>query len=515
MASLLLGSTEILFVLKTLFLVGWVLIPAGAVAERINHEGRLLGAPPVVTNAVLFNTPEADAIVSAMQIFPTTNAWNEDISRRPVLTNSDAMMAQIIADLQTTRRSLRVFQEMNFVLVPDAQPLAPVSFIDYPDESDPSPYPVPANMPIETWPSQTSGQTLQQWQQDVNAWGGDRHAIIVQPGSGFIWEMWQAKLVGTSWEASNGAKFNLKTNGLRPLGWTSGDAAGLPMFAALVRYDECERGMVEHACRIVVARSRREYIYPATHYASTTAATQTNVPAMGQRVRLKSTFVIPPTWAKQEKALLLGLKKYGALVADNGGFFSISITPDDRWPANAFNHISSIGITNFEVIQTTGETGGTRSPGAPLANAGPDQTLTPGNPVTLQGHVSFGGATPAIQWRLYSGPGTVTFGDATRTNTTASFSIPGIYTLMLSADDGVHAVTYDATVVTVTQGITLAMTRSGANLSLTWVGGTAPFVVEHADSPSAGPWSGVMTTSVQSVSLPIAGVNGFFRVRGN
>src|SRR6267143_693272 len=112
-------------------------------------------------------------------------------------------------------------------------------------------------------------------------------------------------------------------------------------------------------------RAHAANTYPATHYASTTPATQTNVPAMGQRVRLKSTFVIPPTWTKQEKALLLGLKKYGALVADNGGFFSISITPDDRWPANAFNHISSIGITNFEVIQTTGPTGGPRSPGAP------------------------------------------------------------------------------------------------------------------------------------------------------
>src|SRR5882762_1118234 len=137
-------------------------------AERINQEGRILGPAPVVTNATLFNTPQADAIVSAMQIFPTTNAWNEDISRRPVLANSDAMIAQIIADLQTTRRSLRVSQEMNFALVPDAQPLVPVNFIDYPDESDPSPYPVPANMPIETWPSQTSGQTLQQWQQDIN-----------------------------------------------------------------------------------------------------------------------------------------------------------------------------------------------------------------------------------------------------------------------------------------------------------------------------------------------------------
>src|SRR5258706_5256645 len=236
-----------------------MLLASSSLAERINQEGRILGASPVVTNVVLFNTNQADAILSAMQIFPVTNPWNEDISNRPLLGNSDAMIAQITGDLQSTRRSLRVFQEMNFVLVPDSQPNVPITFVDYADESDPSPYPISTNMPIETWPTGTGALTLYQWQQDTNNDGGDRHSIIVQPGNGFIWETWQAKLVGTNWEASNGAKFNLNTNGLRKLGDTSGDAAGLPMFPALVRYDECERGMVEHACRIVVAFSRREY----------------------------------------------------------------------------------------------------------------------------------------------------------------------------------------------------------------------------------------------------------------
>jgi len=108
----------------------------------------------------------------------------------------------------------------------------------------------------------------------------------------------------------------LNSNSLRPAGWTSGDAAGLPMFPALVRYDECQRGMVEHACRIVVKRTRQQYLYPATHFASSTAATQVNVPAMGQRLRLKTSFVIPSNWSVEERALLSGLKKYGALVAD-------------------------------------------------------------------------------------------------------------------------------------------------------------------------------------------------------
>src|SRR3954470_13058753 len=126
-------------------------------AERINHEGRILGPLVSVTNATLFNTSQADAVVSSMQIFPRDNAWNENISGRPQLTNSDAMMAQIVTDLATNRRTLRVFQEMNFVLVPTNQPLVPITFDTYASESDPSPYPFPWNTPIEGWPSQTSG----------------------------------------------------------------------------------------------------------------------------------------------------------------------------------------------------------------------------------------------------------------------------------------------------------------------------------------------------------------------
>src|SRR5947207_5969609 len=114
------------------------------------------------------------------------------------------------------------------------------------------------------------------------------------------------------------------------------------MLCATVRYDECERGMVEHALRLVVKRTRKEYIYPATHYASSIPATSTNYPAMGQRVRLKASFVIPDSWTIEEKAVLRALKKYGALVADNGGFFSVSVCPDDRFAANAFDHLSTI-----------------------------------------------------------------------------------------------------------------------------------------------------------------------------
>jgi len=504
----------------------WGLAVAGLVwtssfclAERINQEGRILGPAPVVTNATLFNTSQADAIASAMQIFPITSAWNEDISRRPVLPNSDAMIAQIIADLPASHRTLRAFEEMNFVLAPDSQPLVPIDFFGYPDESDPSPYPIPANMPIETWPAGTGMLTLQQWQQDINNSGGDRHSIVVQPGNGFLWETWEAQLVATDWQASNGAKFDLNSNALRPAGWTSGDAAGLPMFPALPRFDECERGMVEHACRLVVFRTRKEYIYPANHIASTTPATQTNVPATGERLRLKSSFVITNSWSTEEKAILLGLKKYGALVADNGHFFSISVTPDDRWPGNAFDHLSTVGITNFEVVQATGPNQGPRSPGGPTVSGGPDRTVPSGSPVPLQGSVTYTGAPPAIQWKLYSGPGTVNFNNPGQTNATATFTAPGVYTLLLSAADGVHAVAYDAVNLTVTatqtKTPTLAMKMSGTNVSLSWAGGSPPYIVERSITVPATNWVPIITNNLTSAVLPAVGSSGYWRVRSN
>src|ERR1051325_8506588 len=276
-----------------------ILAITSAQAERINQEGRILGPAPVVTVPTLFNTPEGDAIVAAMQIFPVTSAWNEDISQRPLLSNSAQMISQLKVDLGT-HQTLQPFYEMNFALVPDAQARVTIPFLDYPDESDldggtypDGLYPIPTNQPIEGWPRETGNLTLQQWQMDVTNIGGDRHGIMVAPGAGSIWETWQMKLTSTNWQASNGAKFDLNSNTMRPAGWTSGDAAGLAMFPALVRYDECERGAVEHALRVCVPKTRKEYIYPARHYASSIPSTSTQYPAMGQRFRLKASFVVP------------------------------------------------------------------------------------------------------------------------------------------------------------------------------------------------------------------------------
>jgi hypothetical protein len=177
-------------------------------------------------------------MVSAIQIFPVTHAWNEDVANRPLLPNSAAMISQIASDFAANRRQLRGFYEMNFVLVPDAQPLVGIGFDlppeSYPDESDPSPYPIPLNMPVEGWPRVTGTLTLAQWQQDLNNDGGDRHAIIVQPGRGSLWEMWRAQFTNNAWHAANGAKWDLNSTWLAPAGLDFSDVAGLPMLGGLV-----------------------------------------------------------------------------------------------------------------------------------------------------------------------------------------------------------------------------------------------------------------------------------------
>src|SRR5256886_11092239 len=175
----------------TISLILSFVVTAAAQSERINQEGRILGPAPVVTTPTLFNTPQADAIVSAMQIFPVTNPWNEDISRRPLLSNSATMITQMKSDLSLSRQTLRPFYEMNYVLVPDNQTRVTIPFLDYPDESDLDSgiypngnYPIPSNMPIETWPRGTGTLTLQQWQMDATTVGGDRHRTLVAAGAG-------------------------------------------------------------------------------------------------------------------------------------------------------------------------------------------------------------------------------------------------------------------------------------------------------------------------------------------
>ena len=494
-------------------------------AERIDHAGRILGALPTVSTPLLFNTAQADAVVSAMQILPRDNPWNEDISGRPVHADSAALMAQIRADVVAggaSRNTLRVFTEMNYVLVPDSQPLVGLNVLGYPDEADmnggTSPiatYPLPTTLPIESWPSgRPDGETLLSWQQDLAGDGGDRHSITVQPGAGTEFETWVTNLTGNTpnWECQGAAQFTLTSNALRPLGWTSADAAGLQMFPALIRYDECQRGVISHALRVIVKKSRKEYIYPATHWASTIPASSTQYPAMGQRIRLKPGFTIPSGWTKESKAVAQAFKTYGALVADNGGFFSVSACPDDRFASGAFDDVQTIDINQFEVIQTTAQNAGPRSAGAPTANAGVDLSGTVAGGATLSGSATGTGLTTT--WYVYpytTAPGTVTFGTPAALSTSATFSAAGTYTLMLKASDGVHTPAYDAVVVTVAAAnpvptldslvpTTIAPGHGDFPLTLNGTGFVSNATVTWSGQPDLTPT--VLSTGMLFVSVP-------------
>ena len=331
----------------------WTRGVMGAVAAA-GTAASLLGAarerPPMpkITAPLLFDTAEADRVLAALQVFPPDNAWNQDISGGPVHGNSARIVAAIGAE-----KSLGYNLDMGFVIVPPDQPKVPVKILLYPAESDPGPFPVPDNAPIENWPMHRNedtgalpkpGQTLADLQRQGT---GDRHILLVDPVNGLLHEFWQARRTDAGWEASNAATFNLKTGALRPERWTSGDAAGLPIFPAVVRYDEVARGQVEHAMRFTVRRTRRGYVLPATHWAS--PHRDPSYPRMGERFRLRRDFDVS-SFPPHAQAVLKGLKTYGMFVADNGSDWLLSIAPDRRF--QGLESLSRVKGADFEVVDT-------------------------------------------------------------------------------------------------------------------------------------------------------------------
>jgi hypothetical protein len=325
----------------------WLLLILGLVVARTG-QSKDQATPPSIKEPTLFNTPAADAIMAALQIFPPDDPWNTDVSRWPVAANSAQMIASIGAD-----KPLRYNADMAFVIVPADQKKVDVRLSEYSGESDAGPYPVPDNMPIEGWPANyrrdphTAQLTLEDVQRDKLNQDGDRHAIVVDPGNHRLYEFYAARKVGDGWEAKQASIFDLKTNKPRPDGWTSTDAAGLPLLPSIVRFDELERGVVRHALRVTVTNTRRAYVEPARHYAS--QKTDPNLPRMGERIRLKQDFDIsgfsPPV-----RTILAGLKKYGMLVADNGIDWAISVAPDERI-GEMHDELRRVKGSAFEVVE--------------------------------------------------------------------------------------------------------------------------------------------------------------------
>src|SRR5262249_48581711 len=229
---------------------------------------------------ILFDTPEADAVCSALEVFPADNPWNLDVSDWPLHPDSKNIIASI-----GPAKPFRYNPDMGFVLVPPDQKKGDAKLAGYPGESDRGPFPVPDNTPIEGWPAgyRQKQATLDDVQRDKLKEDGDRHALVVDPTHRMLYEFYQLKKTDSGWQAAQSSVFDLKTNKMRPEEWTSSDAAGLPVFPAVVRYDELKRGLVEHAMRVTVVKTRHAYVYPARHYAS--PRTDEDLPRMGERLR--------------------------------------------------------------------------------------------------------------------------------------------------------------------------------------------------------------------------------------
>jgi hypothetical protein len=291
------------------------------------------------------DVPPPNAPVGGRTVFPADNAWNREVTSEPVDPNS----ANLIASCGATRSLHPDFGTVYegvpwgipYVPVRASQARVPVSFY-YGDESDAGPYPIPPNAPIEGGANSS----------------GDRHVIVVDIDNWMLYELFDARPVngGSSWTAGSGAIFDLTSNAMRPAGWTSADAAGLPIFPGLARYDEVAAGAISHALRFTCPTTRRAYVPPARHYAS--SQTSPNLPPMGMRVRLKASVDIS-TFPADAQVILTALKKYGMILADNGGGFFVSGAPDSRWNDANIDALKRIKGSDFEVVLMTGLVVGT------------------------------------------------------------------------------------------------------------------------------------------------------------
>ncbi len=282
------------------------------------------------------NAPVSSKNAGLGPIFPPSNPWNTDISKYPVHADSAKFLESI--GLQTGLHpdfGSSPESGIPYVVVGPKQPLIPVTFDEGKSESDPGPYPLPIDAPIE------GGQKSD----------GDRHAIAVDPAHRKLYEIYRAFPDGKNgWKAYSGAVFDLSSDDLRKAGWTSADAAGLPIFPGLVRYDEAvTQGAIKHALRFTVKKTQRGYISPARHFAS--RSTDASLPPMGLRVRLKPKVDVS-RFPEEVQVILNALKKYGMIVADNGSDWYISGAPDPRWNEERLSRIREIKGSDFEVVDT-------------------------------------------------------------------------------------------------------------------------------------------------------------------
>jgi hypothetical protein len=347
----------------------------------------------VILAAASAGAAAAQPTIGGCPVLPADNIWNTPVDTLPVLANSATMVSTIGAS--------RGFHAdfgagmwdggpigIPFITVPGTQTKYPASFL-YDDESDPGPYAVPLNAPIEGGANAT----------------GDRHAIAVDTTNCILYELYRAFPQEAAWTADSGAIFDLRSNALRPLTWTSADAAGLPIMPGLVTVDEVLSGEIRHAIRFTAPQTRREFVWPARHYASSLTGTQ--YPRMGERFRLKASFNIT-SYPADVQVILRAMKTYGIILADNGSAWFISGKPDPRWNDDNLHTLSQLLGSNFEavdaaVLRISPDSGAARQNGASVSVTPPSASVRVGQMQTFAASVS--GASGGVTWSVNDVPG--------------------------------------------------------------------------------------------------------------
>jgi len=313
-----------------LTLVGLAVIAAPGLTPA-----RAVGPYPDLGGCPVFPAPPSGTPTNAPSL-PTEAAWNQDISKAPVARNSAATIAYINSHggdhLHPDFGSPRAYG-FPYAVVGGGQAKLPIHYTAYGDESDPGPFPVPKGAPVE----------------GGNGSDGDRHVLVVDRAGCTLYELYRAFFKGGHWNADSGTKWDLRSAARRPDSWTSADAAGLPIFPGLVRYDEVAAGHLDHAIRVTFDSTRDAWVHPASHCAGDTP--NSNAPAMGTRLRLKADYGLGD-FSGGAKVIAEALKHYGMIVADNGSNWYVSGSSDRRWNDENLDQLKRIPGSAFQVVRS-------------------------------------------------------------------------------------------------------------------------------------------------------------------
>ena len=388
------------------------------------------------------SAPAAPPVLGGCPVLPADNIWNVPVDTLPVDPNSNAYVNTIGADANVHADFGSGLWDgapigIPYIVVPSNQPKVTIHWTTTWNENDPGPYPIPTAAPVEGAPNTN----------------GDRHVLVVRQGECKLYELYRAfPNADGSWNADSGAVYTLTVNGpLRPAGWTSADAAGLPMLPGLARYDEVAAGEINHALRFTVPQTRDTYVWPARHFASSLTGAQ--YPPMGQRFRLKANFAIDNRFSPDAKVILRALKKYGLILADNGSSWYISGAPDERWNNDVLHQLDVVVGSDFEAVDVSSlmvdPNSGQTLQGFSVAAAPSMRAIDPGSVthfvLTVERTAAFtptvslvtGNPSPSLTIHLsqavIASPGSVTL---TVTDTHPSGSTAVWYTIPITATGG-------------------------------------------------------------------------------